>query len=260
MKIICYRTGGGESPENTIIGIEHCQKVKPEWPIEIDLTLTKDGEVILFHDSSTQRITGEDKIISESTYQDIKELNAGFYFEKDGIHPFRESPLKIPLLTDILDQFPNVDFIFDIHTTNLDIVDKLISIVSTYRPEKVITVVSGNDDIIAEFKKKEPNWKYAAATREAKQLIYSSFIFLDSFFPLQSDYLMIPKQYGSIKVLTKRIIKHVKSRNKQIMAWIYEGESVKTVETKQQFNELFELGIDGIFTDFPEKLGQELSQ
>ncbi len=260
MKVICYRGGGGESPENTIAGIEHCQKVNAKWPIEIDINLTKDGQVILFHDSDTHRITGESHTVSETTYESLKALNAGFYFEQGGKHPFRASALEIPLLGQVLEQFPAVDFIFDIHSNSIVVVDKFIAVIEKYRPTKTITVVSGHDHIIDEFKKRKPEWKYAAATKEAKRLIYSSFAFLDLFFPLRSDYLMIPKQYGNIKVLTKRIIRHVKRRNRQLFAWVYEGEYVKTVDNLEEFEALKKLGVDGVFTDFPEKLNSKAVQ
>lgn len=64
---------------------------------------------------------------------------------------------------------------------------------------------------------------------------------------------MLPKKYGNINVLSKRVIHHAKHRNKQIWTWMYEGEYVQTIESKKQMEELVEIGIDVIFTGFPQK-------
>lgn len=254
MNVICYRCGGGESPENTIFAIEHCQHINSNWPIEMDLQLTKDGEVVLFHDANTNRITGADYLVADLTLDEIKSLNAGFNFERDNEYPFRGQPVVIPTLKEVIMKFPAAKFVLDIHTEDVDIVDKVIGIVASSGLLEPVTIVSGYDQIIQHFKAKRPEWKYAAATYEAKKLIYSSFVYLDWMFPLMSDYLMIPQTYGRIKVLTPRVVNHVKKRNRAIWAWIHEGEDVKTVETNDQAQDLYELGVEAVFTDYPERL------
>ncbi len=61
MEIICYAGGRKENPENTLKAIEHCQAVNPEYWIEMDLQLTADNVVVLFHDENLARITGLNK-------------------------------------------------------------------------------------------------------------------------------------------------------------------------------------------------------
>ena len=70
---------------------------------------------------------------------------------------------------------------------------------------------------------------------------------------------MLPKKFGKINVLNKRVIKHAKKRNKPIWAWMYEGEEVRTVNSIYEIDKLIELGIDGIFTDYPEKLSKSIN-
>ncbi|MEO9853000.1 MAG: glycerophosphodiester phosphodiesterase family protein [Reichenbachiella sp.] len=258
MKVICYRCGGGENPENTILGIEHCLRVNPEWPIEMDLQLTKDGEVVLFHDANTKRITGEDFKIADLTLSELRTLNVGHTFRLDDEYLFRDSPLRAPTLIEVVKKFPKAEFVFDIHSPNPLIISKVISIIEASPIDQPPTIVSANDKIISEFKIRKPGWKYSAASKEAKKLIYSSFVFLDFLFPLQSDYLMIPQTYGSIRVLTSRVVNHVLKRKRAIWAWIHEGEKVKTVETLEQALSLYNQGVEAVFTDYPKKLFEEL--
>ncbi|MEE9373065.1 MAG: hypothetical protein V3V00_08430 [Saprospiraceae bacterium] len=114
--------------------------------------------------------------------------------------------------------------------------------------------------MIKEIKKKRTLWPYGEATQEVKNLLFSSFLRIDMFlFPLKSDILVIPVKHGKVDTLTDRIIKHVKKRNKKLRVWMYEGKYVETIETKSQYEVLKTRGVDGVFTDCPERLFRDLS-
>ena len=59
-------------PENSLAAFEYA--VKNGFAIENDIHLTADGEVVVFHDSTTGRMCGVNKKISEMTLSEIKEL------------------------------------------------------------------------------------------------------------------------------------------------------------------------------------------
>lgn len=259
MEIICYACGRGENPENTIEAIRHCQHVNPDWRIEMDLQITKDGEIILFHDYNAKLTTSIDKNIFDLSLDEISTLNAGYNFKLNEEYPFRNNPLQIPTLKEVFTLFPKAKFVLDVHANNLEVVDKIINIVDKFEVVNQIIVVSKYDKTIARFKEKRPNWKYGAATNEVKKMVYSSFLFLDNFFPIQSDVLLIPVRFGSITLLTKRVIKHINKRNKKLWVWMYEGKKVITIETKKELDELAQKHIHGIFTDSPSKLNNEIA-
>lgn len=258
MQIICYACGRGENPENTIRAIQHCQNVNPDWIIEMDLQLTKDDEVVLFHDYSTERITGVKKKINELSLLEIKELNAGYNFEIKNQFPFREESLKMPTLNEVCSLFAKATFLLDVHTNDLTVVDKIIACINHNEKEDSIIIVSKYDGVLHKFKALKPNWTYGAATKEVKNTVYSSYLFLDGFFPTVADVLMLPVKFGSLTLLTKRVLKHIRKRNKKIWVWLSEGKEVETINSKSQFNVLKDQGVDGVFTEYPNKLNKEL--
>lgn len=258
MNIICYSCGRGENPENTLKGIEHCQKINPNWRIEMDVQITSDGHLVLFHDYETKRTTGQDRLINELKLKEIKELNAGYNFERSGSYPYRLNPVQIPELIEVFRKFPKAKLMLDIHTNNPKVVDILIQLIATEFEGGDFILASEYDEIITSLKNKQPNWRYGVPEKEAKRMLYSSFLYLDGLFPIQSDILMLPKKYGNINVLSKRVINHAKKRNKPIWAWMYEGEYVKTVASKKEMEELRKMGIDGIYSEYPEKLFNEI--
>lgn len=260
MDIVCYSCGRGEKPENTIEGIRHCQKINPDWRIEMDIQLTKDGHLVLFHDFNTKKITGQNKQINELELSSVKELNPGYNFKVRDNFPYRDNPIKIPTLSEVCTQFPKAKLLLDIHTNDLTSTDKVIEIIELKSIQDQVIIVSEYDEVLDDIKKKRPNWKYGAAEKEAKKTVYSSFLFLDNLFPIQSDILMIPVKYWNFKVLNSRIISHIKKRNKEIWVWRKEGKKVETIDTIEEYCKYKQKGIDGIFTEFPSKLNSELKK
>lgn len=259
MEIICYSCGRGENPENSIEGIRHCLEVNPDWRIEMDLQMSKDGHIVLFHDFETERITGVKNKIQEMDLDSINKLNCGYNFKVDTKFPYRQNPIKIPTLAEVLKLFPTAKLLLDLHSDNLQAIDKIIGIIEQYGIESQVVFVSHYDHIMDNLKTKRPNWTYGAATKEVKKMVYSSFIFLDRFFPINSDILMMPVKFGNIKVLTKRVIKHIHNRKKSLWVWLIEGKEVVTVNSKKELDKLEKIGVTGIFTEFPTKLNKEIN-
>lgn len=75
--------------ENTLEAFE--KSLKFHLPIELDVYLTKDFKLVVFHDATLKRLMGIDKNIEDCTYQ---ELLGYSFLEGDG---------KIPLLLEVLD-------------------------------------------------------------------------------------------------------------------------------------------------------------
>jgi len=225
----------------------------------MDLQMTKDGQIVLFHDYETVRTTGVENKIQELDLNSVKKLNSGYNFEIGSEFPYRQNPIRIPTLEEVCQSFPDAKLLLDIHTEDLSAINKIIEIIERNGMEKQIVVVSHYDEVLSEFKAKRPSWTYGAATKEVKKMVYSSFLFMDSFFPINSDILMLPVKFGNIKLLTKRVVNHIKTRNKRLWLWLSEGKEVITVNTNRELKGLEEIGADGIFTEFPAKLKEEIT-
>ena len=63
---------GGEIPENSLAAYSNA--VDNDYGIELDVQLSSDGEIFVFHDESAARMCGVDKKISQMTADEIKNL------------------------------------------------------------------------------------------------------------------------------------------------------------------------------------------
>lgn len=70
MFVISHRGAAGLAPENTLTGISLAKKYHVN-AIEIDVRITKDGRLVLWHDSRTLKATGKNEKISDLTLKEI---------------------------------------------------------------------------------------------------------------------------------------------------------------------------------------------
>ena len=59
-------------PENSLLAFR--KAIEKGYPIEMDLRLTKDAQVVVFHDENTKRMCGTDGKIGEMTLEEIQRL------------------------------------------------------------------------------------------------------------------------------------------------------------------------------------------
>lgn len=254
MEVICYACGKGENPENTITAIEHCQKVNPNWRIEVDLQLTKDGQVVLFHDANLKRITGVDKSISETNYSELTALGILDGFHTD--HQFQRGTekFKIPLLQEVFERFPKTKFLLDVHTKDTKIVEKVITLVEDAALEKEIVLVSKYHYIIKKFRQERTHWTYGASRWEVRKLLLARLLRLDSYLYLEADIVLIPIMFKNRKILSGQLANTIIKHNKLLWIWLHEGDQVLTIDKKDQLERIRHYTVDAIFTSCPKQL------
>lgn len=77
--VTAHRGSAFDAPENTLAAIEQAIADGADY-VEIDVQLTADGVVVLWHDSDMMRVFGRPERISEVNYNDIRDLDAGSWF------------------------------------------------------------------------------------------------------------------------------------------------------------------------------------
>lgn len=142
---VAHRGLHGEGAgENTMTA--YSRAIEGGFPIEMDVQLTKDGVPVCFHDDNLVRVTGEDSLIWDKTYEQIKHLK--ICGGDDGIPTFEEFLSfvdgKVPLLIEIKKQ----------KSGDSGIEQKVIDLLKNYKGEYVIQ--SFDPRIMARIKKLAP--------------------------------------------------------------------------------------------------------
>ena len=126
--------------ENTLEAIKLAQE--KNYIIEIDIHLTKDNKIIVFHDYNTKRITNQDMIIEKSNYQDLNNQNI----------------IHIPTLEEVLEQVKGtVPLLIEIKQPNKvgKLEQELLKLLTNYKGEYAIQ--SFNPYVLLWLKKHHPN-------------------------------------------------------------------------------------------------------
>ena len=78
----------GACPENSLAAF--ARAVECGYGIELDVQLTKDKQVVVFHDDTLLRMCGVDKKVEDCTFEELQQ------------YPLAKSEQRIPLFTDVL--------------------------------------------------------------------------------------------------------------------------------------------------------------
>ncbi|RKJ05516.1 glycerophosphodiester phosphodiesterase, partial [Butyricicoccus sp. 1XD8-22] len=112
--VLAHRGGAHLAPEHTMIAFQKAIDLGVDG-FEIDIRLTKDEEIVVFHDDTVDRTTDGSGFVKDYTLEELKQLNHGFRFEDlDGTFPYKEERLPIVTLKELLEAFPNIYINIDI--------------------------------------------------------------------------------------------------------------------------------------------------
>ena len=98
--VIGHRGAAGHEPENTLASLEKAAGLGVRW-VEFDTKLTADGHVVLFHDDTLERTTGGRGTVAETTLADLRALDAGSWF--DGGFPGAYAGERVPTLKEAME-------------------------------------------------------------------------------------------------------------------------------------------------------------
>ncbi|MDT8446551.1 MAG: glycerophosphodiester phosphodiesterase family protein [bacterium] len=74
--VVAHRGDSAHFPENTLPALEAAIQAKAPMA-EVDLALSQDGRLLVFHDETLDRITGAQGSIQAKSYQELRQLDAG---------------------------------------------------------------------------------------------------------------------------------------------------------------------------------------
>lgn len=93
ISVAAHRGNSKYCPENTLAAFKSAMDLDPDM-LEIDLHMTKDGEIIMMHDHTVDRTTNGTGLIREKTLAEMKALDAGSWkgaqFAGEQVPTFRE--------------------------------------------------------------------------------------------------------------------------------------------------------------------------
>ena len=230
-KIFAHRGSKGTHPENTLASFKEAVRVGSDG-IELDVHLTKDGHLVVIHDETVDRTTNRTGEIRNLTLAEIKAMDAGSWFNETFAGE------KIPTLEEVLLLLTELGFNgqlnIELKTDIIQyegLVEKCLALQSTATWPFAIVYSSFNPYTLVELKQANPS-------QEIGQLFESTE------WANKGDVMLKKESYHpDLKLLDWTL--EWNTNQLSLRVW--------TVNEDTDINRCFELNIEAIFTDYPQK-------
>lgn len=235
-----HRGACREAPENTLAAFECAVQLGADG-IELDVQLSKDGEVVVIHDFRLETTTDGEGLVRDKTLADLRELDAGEWF--DPSFPGQ----RIPTLQEVIDAVGH-HLLLNIELKTMDVKDDglaaaVMRIVEVNGLLERVVLSSFNPLAVWRAKRLNP--------RVPAGLLYAP----DSAFFLRRPW---PRHFVQLEALHP----HHTDVDERYMAWARErGYRIHTwtVDDPDRMRELARLGVDIIITNRPDLLSEVLA-
>lgn len=225
VRVTCHRGNSQAAPENTIPALEEAIKEAGDYA-EIDVQQTKDGVIVLMHDSNLKRTTGLNQYIWDVDFQQLQTLDAGSWFDSKFAHT------KIPTLEETLEFCKgrinlNIEIKATKHSQELE--KRVIDLIEEYDFLEQCVITSTSFETL----KKVKEYKEEIKTGYIMAVAFGNFYDKE-----EIDFLSMRSSF-----VNQSVVRKAHSFGKEIHAW--------TVNSKKEMQRMKKIGVDNVITDRP---------
>ncbi len=219
-----HRGASGAAPENTLASIQRAIDEGADYA-EIDVQETRDGVVVVVHDSDLKKLGGPGTKIWDATAEELRQVDIGSWFDP------QFSDQRVPTLAEVLSLCQgkirvNIELKSYGHNDRLE--ERVAKIVEEHGMQNEIIVMSLDQAMVARMKSLRPEWTVGLLTAVAAGDLTR----------LDADFLAV-----NLKIANRRFVQTAHGRDKQVFAW--------TVNDPLIMSTLIGRGVDNLITDKP---------
>lgn len=241
---VAHRGASGYAPEHTITSYKMGEKMHGDY-IEVDLQMTKDGELIAMHDETLDRTTNGTGQVKDYTLKEIKQLDAGSWFNEK--YPERAKAeyegLQVPTLEEVFQTFgKNANYYIETKSPEVypGMEQKLVDVVNEYGINKdKLLVQSFSSESLLKMNQIDPSVKLVQLMEYASPAT------------LTDEEVQAIKQYAmgigpNSDMIDRAYVQQAVQNGLEIHPY--------TVNEKEEMQKLIDWGVTGMFTNFPDLL------
>ncbi|HDR7321022.1 TPA: glycerophosphodiester phosphodiesterase [Bacillus toyonensis] len=243
IKNIAHRGASAYAPEHTIAAYKLGQQLKGDY-IEIDLQMTKDGHLLAMHDETVNRTTNGKGLVKEHTLEEMKQLNVGSFFNEKYPNLAKKEfeNAKVPKLKEIIEMFGH-NANYYIETKSPDeypgMEEKLLEIIKYYQISDKVITQSFSEESLQKIHSLHANIPLVQLLSYQKSV--------------QLNELEIEKYKTyciglgmNYKYIDSAYVKKIKKHGLEVHPF--------TVDNEKDMKKLLSWGVDGMFTNYPDRL------
>ena len=225
---IAHRGASGTFPENTLSAFRAAIAAGAAM-CELDVQLTRDGAVVVIHDDTVDRATDGTGEVAELTLEEIKRLDAGAKFKGGAIKGER---------------IPTLDEVFEVTSSKCGLNIELKAGGLEHQVAQIVNARNAfGDSIVSSF-----DWEWLKTIQQIDQRIRIGLLTDDK--PVDLMMNAVAMHAYAINphcdIVTADLCTAAHQRGFKVFTW--------TVDSPPRMRTLIECGVDGIMTNYPERL------
>ncbi len=222
--IIAHRGAAGARPENTMAAFEKAIKDGTDW-IELDVQETRDGDIVVVHDSDFMKLAGVDLKVWDSDLAALSKIDIGSWFAP------QYSDQRTPLLRDVLELAKGrarvlIELKYYGHDQMLE--KRVAQIVDDLGMADQIATMSLKYPAVQKMQEIRPDWRTGVLAATA----------VGNLAGLDGDFLAV-----STATAGPVLARSIHDAGKDLYVW--------TVNDPLEMSQMISMGVDGLITDEP---------
>lgn len=233
MLIYGHRGARGEAPENTLAGFRRAIDVGVTR-VELDLRLSRDGELVVIHDENVSRTTGARGLVEHLSVAELMHLDA----RQGG--PDWPEPQPVPTMVRVLEEFPELEHLqLEVKPVaapeRARMVERLVALFRDFDLRHRATVTSFDRELLLALRDSAPQVPIGLVSDRGRP-----------------EPLELARALGARllvlhwKLCVEKRLRAAHTLGMQVSAW--------TVNDEVRVRQLYQLGVDSVVTDYPTRI------
>ncbi|MFK7800847.1 MAG: glycerophosphodiester phosphodiesterase [Anaerolineae bacterium] len=253
--VIAHQGGDGIRPSNTMAAFTHAVDLGVDV-LEMDIHSTKDGVLVTIHDATVDRTTNGTGRVQDFTFAELQALDAGYHWPtlaEESLRadrPFRDQGITIPSLEEVLIAFPSMPLNIEIKQKEPSIVKPFCELLEKYDRTDTgqVLVPSFHAETIEEFRETCPGVPTAVVQNEVITFFVLNVLQLHRIWSPPAEAFQVPRESAGLTVITPSFVRNLQAHGVVVHPW--------TINDDSEMTRMLEMGVDGIITDYPNRLLQ----
>jgi glycerophosphoryl diester phosphodiesterase len=248
-RLIAHRGASGEYPENTLLAFRAAAEAGAPY-FELDVHMTRDGQIVVSHDPDLKRTCGLDAAIRDLDLAELKRADAGYAFRSPDAgeptnFPFRGRGIEIPTLAEVFSAFADRRYVIEIKQGEPGFAAALLEMIDRFGMRRRVLIAGEHQAPIDEIRALAPSIPTGFPYREIVDFMIALAPGAEPYSP-RGDALQIPPEFESWRLATPESVAAAHRLGLEVHVW--------TVNAPAEMRAMLDLGVDGIITDYPARL------
>lgn len=233
--IIGHRGASGYAPENTFSAFQLAHEMGSHG-IEFDVQLTKDGIPLVIHDETLDRTTNLRGQVSTFAWEELQQADAGGWMGDQWLGE------RLPLLQEVMEAYSHLFLNIELKNSIVPypgMEEIVIELLKRSCDLSKVIVSSFNPQSVLRLKQLEPQLRTGLLYEEEPSDVLE--------YALRLGVAAVHPDY---RLLTEEKVRLFQRQGLQVNTW--------TVNEPEDMKKMIRIGVDGIITNYPDRLRELL--